>query len=231
MEEITRMLLYILELLPDIIWAEWTKGICLGADISLPPCLATGIWNLAPKATSRLKSRGASFGTTLWHHVQRYCCFGILLAHAQLPYNWRSYHIRGENIHIRSTKYNTPLMSFTGASFLNKWIRISVCRWNQRFRKQVGNTLLEVKPCTSDTEPGVVEETIRIKEQPENENDLEPSTTKAGKLETTNTQLNHPDQVFVNVSDSPYRPKNFKDSNKWYWWFAIWTTCTRKEQN
>ena len=83
-----------------------------------------------------------------------------------------------------------------------------------RFRKQVGNTLLEVKPCTSDTDPGVVEETIRIKEQPENENDLEPSTTKAGKLETTNTQLNHPDQVFVNVSDSPYRPKNFKDSNK-----------------
>ena len=26
----------------------------------------------------------------------------------------------------------------------------------------------------SDTEPGVVEETIRIKEQPGNENDLEP---------------------------------------------------------
>ena len=38
-----------------------------------------------------------------------------------------------------------------------------------------------VKPCTSDTEPGVVEETIRIKEQPGNENDLEPSTTIAGK--------------------------------------------------
>ena len=37
--------------------------------------------------------------------------------------------------------------------------------------KQVENkqgTLLSwVKPCTSDTEPGVVEETIRIKEQPE----------------------------------------------------------------
>ena len=32
-----------------------------------------------------------------------------------------------------------------------------------------------IKPCTSDTEPGVVEETVR------NENDLEPSTTKAGK--------------------------------------------------
>ena len=37
--------------------------------------------------------------------------------------------------------------------------------------KQVENkqgTLLSwVKPCTSDTEPGVVEETVRIKEQPE----------------------------------------------------------------
>ena len=98
----------------------------LGADISLPPCLATGIWNLAPKATSGPKSRGASFGTTLWHHVQKYCCFGILLAHAQLPQNWSSYHIRGENIYLGSTKYNTPLMSFTGPSFFNKWIRISV---------------------------------------------------------------------------------------------------------
>ena len=45
--------------------------------------------------------------------------------------------------------------------------------------KQVVNkqgTLLSwVKPCTSDREPGVVEETIRIKEQFGNENDLEPS--------------------------------------------------------
>ena len=71
-----------------------------------------------------------------------------------------------------------------------------------------------VKPCTSDTEPGVVEETIRIKEQPGNENDFGPSTTIAGKLKTTKTQLSPPDQVFVNVSDSPYQPKNFKDSNR-----------------
>ena len=42
--------------------------------------------------------------------------------------------------------------------------------------KQVENkqgTLLSwVKPCTSDTEPGVVEETIRIKERPESNNCL-----------------------------------------------------------
>ena len=62
-----------------------------------------------------------------------------------------------------------------------------------------------VKHCTSDTEPGVLEVTIRIKEQPGNENDLEPSTTIVDKLETTKIQLIPPDQVFVNVSDSPYQ--------------------------
>ena len=56
------------------------------------------------------------------------------------------------------------------------------------------------------TEPGVVEET-----QPGNENDLESSTTVTGKLETTNAQRSPPDQVFVNVSESPQQPKNFRD--------------------
>ena len=64
-----------------------------------------------------------------------------------------------------------------------------------------------MKSCTSDIEPGVVEGTIGTKEKPGNENDLEPSTAMAGKL----TQLRPPDQVLVNVSDSPYQPKNFKD--------------------
>ena len=68
-----------------------------------------------------------------------------------------------------------------------------------------------MKSCTSDTEPGVVEGTIRTKEQPGNENDLQPSTTMAGKLETTKTKLRPPDQVLVNVSDSPYQAKIFKD--------------------
>ena len=40
------------------------------------------------------KSRGKSFGTTLWHHVQRYCCLGVLFAHAQVRLKSRSYHIR-----------------------------------------------------------------------------------------------------------------------------------------
>ena len=73
--------------------------------------------------------------------------------------------------------------------------------------KQVENkqgTLLSwVKPCISDPEPVVVEETIRIKEQHRNENDLEPSTTIAGRQEVTKRQLSPPDQVFVNISDSP----------------------------
>ena len=77
MEEITSTLWYIywndplLQIEPSGWKGSVTYG--LGADISLPPCLATGIWNLAPKATSGPKSRGASFGTTLWRHVQRYC--------------------------------------------------------------------------------------------------------------------------------------------------------------
>ena len=62
-------------------------------------------------------------------------------------------------------------------------------RRKKKKSKQVENkqgTLLSwVKPCTSDPEPGVVEETIRIKEQPGNENDLEPSTTIAGKYALT----------------------------------------------
>ena len=129
------------------------------------------------------------------------------------PLNWSSFHIRRENIHIGSTKYNTPLMSFTGASFFNKWIRISVCCWDLAIavENKQGTLSSWVKPCTSETETGVVKQTIRTNEQPRNENDLEPSTTITGKLETTKTQLIPPDQVFVNVSDSPYQPKNFKD--------------------
>ena len=77
MEDITGLLLHIYRncLLLQIEPSGWKGSVSygLGADISLPPCLATGIWNLAPKATSGPKSRGASFGTKLWRNVQRYC--------------------------------------------------------------------------------------------------------------------------------------------------------------
>ena len=36
------------------------------------------------KAITGPKSRGTSFGTTLWHHVQRYCSISVLFAHAQI---------------------------------------------------------------------------------------------------------------------------------------------------
>ena len=78
------------------------NGICLiwsrGQLIS--PSLPVGddrYLNLT-KATHGPKSRGKSFGTTLWHHVQRYCCLGVLFAHAQVPSNSRSYHIRGNEM-------------------------------------------------------------------------------------------------------------------------------------
>ena len=45
---------------------------------------------------------------------------------------------------------------------------------SRQVENKQGTLLSRAKPCTK---PGVVEETIRIKEQPGNENDLEPSTT------------------------------------------------------
>ena len=66
------------------------------------------------------KSRGKSFGTTLWHHVQRYCCLGVLFAHAQVPSNSSSYHIRGNGMNwVGSSEYMTVCSSSTRASFLN----------------------------------------------------------------------------------------------------------------
>ena len=53
-----------------------------------------------------------------------------------------------------------------------------------------------------------------IKEQLRNENDLKPSTTMAGRQEATKRQLSPPDQVFVNVSVSPYQPKNFESRQR-----------------
>ena len=69
-----------------------------------------------------------------------------------------------------------------------------------------GTRLLWVKPCTRDPELGVLEEIIRIKEQPGNENDLEPSTTIAGRQEAPKRQFSPQDQVFVNVSDTESIP-------------------------
>ena len=34
------------------------------------------------------KSLGKSFGTTLWHQVQRYCFLGIYFVHAQCRWDW-----------------------------------------------------------------------------------------------------------------------------------------------
>ena len=76
--------------------------------------------NLSSQATHGPKSRGKSFGTTLWHHIQRYCCLGVLFAHAQVLSNSSSYHIRGNEMNcVGSSEYMTEFMSFTFSSFLN----------------------------------------------------------------------------------------------------------------
>ena len=90
----------------------------LGADLSLPPCLSVtiGIRTSAHKSDPR----GKSFGTTLWHHVQRYCYFHVLFAHAQVLSNSSSYHIRGNEMNCFGTsKYMTVFTSFTRSSFLS----------------------------------------------------------------------------------------------------------------
>ena len=103
LEEITGTLWYIYrnDLLIYIEPSGWKGSVThgLGADISLPPCLATGIWNLAPKATSGPKSRGPSFGTTLWRHVQRYCAHfpPFMQMHSGFTFSCR----------LRFLKYNT----------------------------------------------------------------------------------------------------------------------------
>ena len=117
MEVIIRMLLYILELLPDINWAEWTKGIChvWSRGRHFPPSLPGHRYL---KLGSGPKSRGASFGKTLWHHVQRYCCLGILFGHAQFPRTEVPTIFMGRNICVRSTKNLTPRTRFTRATWL-----------------------------------------------------------------------------------------------------------------
>ena len=77
---------------------------------------------------------------------------------------------------------------------------------SKQVENQQGTLLSWVKPCTSDLEPGVVEETIRIKDQPGNKmiwNHRQQSELADSKRQRDNTAL----QI---VSDSRYQPKNFK---------------------
>ena len=89
--------------------------------LSLPACRRRQVSEPQhTKATHGPKSRGKSFGTTLWHQVQRYCCLGVLFAHAQVPSNSSSYHIRGNEMNcVGSSEYMKVFTSFTGASFFN----------------------------------------------------------------------------------------------------------------
>ena len=56
----------------------------------------------------------------LTFYVQRYCCLGVLFAHALLPSNSSSYHIRGNEMNcVGSSEYMAVFTSFTRASFVN----------------------------------------------------------------------------------------------------------------
>ena len=103
----------------------------LGANLSLslflPPCLPACLPACLPVGDDRYlnlgsqkrptgRNLGGNLGTTLWHHVQRYCCLGVSFVHAQVRSNCCSYHIRGNEMNcVGSSEYT----SFTRASFLN----------------------------------------------------------------------------------------------------------------
>ena len=67
------------------------------------------------KAITGPKSRGTSFGTALWHHVQRYCFIRISFAHAQSPYYLNTaevlptYAVR--NLCVRSRKLTIVMLA------------------------------------------------------------------------------------------------------------------------
>ena len=130
MEEITRMLLYLQELPTFNYRAEWTKGFChvwsRGRHFS-PSLPDNRYLKLGCKSDLRAEISGsiARYDALaprpelllLWYFVSACAATRELKFH----------HIRGENIHVGSTKNNTPLVSFTGASFFIKWTGISVC--------------------------------------------------------------------------------------------------------
>ena len=113
---IQRIVLYIQKLVPSMSRAEWMNGICLiwsrGRLIppSLPACRRR---QLSEPQLTKATHGPKSFGTTLWHHVHRYCCLGVLFAHAQGPSNTSSYHIRENEMNcIGASEYMTVFTSF-----------------------------------------------------------------------------------------------------------------------
>ena len=94
-------------------------SISLSLSSSVPVCLPVDddrYLNLGSQKRPTGRNLGGSLGTTLWHHVQRYCCLGVSFVHAQVRSNCSSYHIRGNEMNcVGSSEYT----SFTRASFLN----------------------------------------------------------------------------------------------------------------
>ena len=120
MEKISRRLSYICRNLYYLwilyyLWVEWMNGICLiwsrGRLIS--PSLPVGddrYLNLSSqKRPTGRNLREIVATTTLWHHVQKYCCLGVSFAHAQVPSNSSSYHILGNEVERKQRR--------TGLSF------------------------------------------------------------------------------------------------------------------
>ena len=94
-----------------LIFQSKNKGFLKKNMVQGPTFLSLTAWRQVSepwltKAITGPKSRGTSFGTALWHHVQRYCFNRISFAHAQLP----SYFNR--NLCVRSSKLTILMLEF-----------------------------------------------------------------------------------------------------------------------
>ena len=109
------------------LWVElsgWVGSVSydLGADLSLPPCpsVTIGIWTSAHKSDPQAEISGEIVWYDALAPLPEVLLSWYLFAHAQVPSNSSSYHIRGNEMNcVGSIEYMTVFTSFTRTSFLN----------------------------------------------------------------------------------------------------------------
>ena len=89
----------------------------LGADISLPPSLPGDRYlKLGSKSDLRAEISGSIVRYDALAPRPEVLLLGYFVGACAATLELMFFHIREENMHIGSTEYNTPLMSFIGAS-------------------------------------------------------------------------------------------------------------------
>ena len=104
----------------------------VGADISLPHCLATASYqNFGSKIITRPKSRKTSFDTTFWRYVQRYCAhFRLFYANVPRVLFRAGPSFLGLIYSIPSNNWNELQFAFLLRINLSVWWRLAICGRN-----------------------------------------------------------------------------------------------------